>query len=261
MDRAPTQSHVDTGISHSQADDLYRRAVENDIKDYAIFLTDTAGRVINWNRGAERILGYKESEIIGQSADIFFTPEDRAAKEPEHEMETATTTGRAEDERWHLRRDQSRFWASGILTPVHNEAGDLIGFIKVMQDMTERRKLEGERDRLFALSMDMLCIVHLDGYFLRTNPAFERLLGYTTAELQNRLGFELLHRQPWSHQLPATTARNILELRENSTGQARGILTAKNLDARFRGKLQCLSLFPHLPKGNSPSIINGAAAH
>jgi len=224
MDRAPTQSHVDTGISHSQADDLYRRAVENDIKDYAIFLTDTAGRVINWNRGAERILGYKESEIIGQSADIFFTPEDRAAKEPEHEMETATTTGRAEDERWHLRRDQSRFWASGILTPVHNEAGDLIGFIKVMQDMTERRKLEGERDRLFALSMDMLCIVHLDGYFLRTNPAFERLLGYTTAELQNRLGFELLHRQPWSHQLPATTARNILELRENSTGQARGHL-------------------------------------
>ena len=57
MDLTPTNTHVGNGISDSQADDLYRRAVENDIKDYAIFLTDTAGRVINWNRGAERILG------------------------------------------------------------------------------------------------------------------------------------------------------------------------------------------------------------
>jgi PAS domain S-box-containing protein len=193
MDPTPTQSHVDTGISESHADDLYRRAVENDIKDYAIFLTDTAGRVINWNRGAERILGFEESEIIGQSAFIFFTPEDRAANVPEQEMEDAVKTGRAEDERWHLRRDQSRFWASGILTPVRDEAGVLLGFIKVMQDMTERRRLESERDRFFALSMDMLCIVHLDGYFLRTNPAFERVLGYSGPELQNRPVFDLLH--------------------------------------------------------------------
>jgi PAS domain S-box-containing protein len=193
MDPTPTQSHVDTGISESHADDLYRRAVENDIKDYAIFLTDTAGRVINWNRGAERILGFEESEIIGQSAFIFFTPEDRAANVPEQEMEDVVKTGRAEDERWHLRRDQSRFWASGILTPVRDEAGVLLGFIKVMQDMTERRRLESERDRFFALSMDMLCIVHLDGYFLRTNPAFERVLGYSGPELQNRPVFDLLH--------------------------------------------------------------------
>src|SRR5215213_380013 len=101
MDPTPTRSHVDTGISDSQADDLYRRAVENDIRDYAIFLTDTASRVINWNRGAERILGYKESEVIGQSAFIFFTPEDRAARAPEREMDVAVATGRAEDERWH----------------------------------------------------------------------------------------------------------------------------------------------------------------
>ena len=193
MDPTPTQSYVDNGISDSQADDLYRRAVENDIRDYAIFMTDTASRVINWNRGAERILGYKESEVIGQSAFIFFTPEDRAASVPEQEMDDAMTMGRAEDERWHIRRDQTRFWASGILTPVRDDAGVLHGFIKVMRDMTERRRLEGERDRLFALSMDMLCIVHLDGYFLRTNPAFERVLGYSEAELRNRRVFDLLH--------------------------------------------------------------------
>ena len=192
MKPSPTP-RIENRISDSRADDLYRRAVENDIKDYAIFLTDIDGRVINWNRGAERILGYTEDEVIGQSAFIFFTPEDRAAKEPEKEMESAMTTGRAEDERWHLRRDQTRFWASGILTPVHDEAGILIGFIKVMRDATERRRLEEERDRFFTLSMDMLCIVHLDGFFLRTNPAFERVLGYSAEELQHRRVFDIMH--------------------------------------------------------------------
>lgn len=193
MEQGPTQSHVDTGISDSQADDLYRRAVENDIKDYAIFLIDTNSRVINWNRGAERILGYTEDEVIGKSAFIFFTPEDRAAQEPEKEMAEAMANGRAEDERCHMRRDQSRFWASGILTPVHDDGGTLIGFIKIMRDVTERRRLEAERDRFFTLSMDMLCIVHLEGYFLRTNPAFERVLGYSPEELQHRPVFDLMH--------------------------------------------------------------------
>ena len=187
------QAPVDIPISDSWTDDLYRKAVEDDVKDYAIFLTDTAGDVINWNRGAERILGYSESEVLGKSGSLFFTPEDRAANVPEKEMETAAATGRAEDERWHLRRDQTRFWATGMMTPVRDEAGALLGFIKVMRDETERRRLEAERDRFFVLSMDMLCIVHLDGYFLRTNPAFEKVLGYSADELQNKRVFELLH--------------------------------------------------------------------
>jgi len=187
------QAPVDTVISHPWTDDLYRKAVEDDIKDYAIFLIDTAGGVINWNRGAERILGYQESEVIGKSSFIFFTPEDRDAHVPEKEMEVAAATGRAEDERWHLRRDQSRFWATGILTPVRDDAGTLLGFIKVMRDETERRRLEAERDRFFALSMDLLCIVHLDGYFLRTNPAFANVLGYTSDELKNKPVIDLLH--------------------------------------------------------------------
>jgi len=187
------QSPTDPAISTSWTDDLYRKAVEDDIKDYAIFLTDTAGRVINWNRGAERILGYSESEVIGKSAFIFFTPDDRAANIPELEMHVAATEGRAEDERWHLRRDQTRFWATGILTPVHDDSGILVGFIKVMRDDTERRRLEAERDRFFTLSMDMLCIVHLDGYFLRTNPAFGKVLGFSAEELKNKRVFDLLH--------------------------------------------------------------------
>ena len=187
------ETSVNTSSPNLPADDLYRKAVESDIKDYAIFLMDTDGRVINWNRGAERILGYTEREILGQSGAIVFTPEDRAAGVPEQEMTDAATKGRAEDERWHLRRDQSRFWATGILTPVHDESGTLVGFIKVMRDATERRRLEAERDRFFELSMDMLCIVHLDGYFLRTNPAFQMVLGYSPEELQNQRVFDLMH--------------------------------------------------------------------
>ena len=186
------QESLDTAIT-SRVDDLYRKAIENDVKDYAIFLTDTDSKIINWNRGAERILGYQEDEVLGESAFILFTPEDRALKAPEHEIETALATGRAEDERWHIRQDKSRFWASGILTPVRDESGALLGFIKVMRDMTERRRLEEERDRFFTLSMDMLCIVHLDGYFLRTNPAFGKVLGYSEEELRNRSVFNMLH--------------------------------------------------------------------
>ena len=186
------QESLDTAIT-SRVDDLYRKAIENDVKDYAIFLTDTDSKIINWNRGAERILGYQEDEVLGESAFILFTPEDRALKAPEREIETALATGRAEDERWHIRQDKSRFWASGILTPVRDESGALLGFIKVMRDMTERRRLEEERDRFFTLSMDMLCIVHLDGYFLRTNPAFGKVLGYSEEELRNRSVFNMLH--------------------------------------------------------------------
>jgi PAS domain S-box-containing protein len=216
------QENLDTAIT-SRVDDLYRRAIENDVKDYAIFLTDTDSIIINWNRGAERILGYQEDEVIGKSAFILFTPEDRAAKVPESEVATATATGRAEDERWHIRRDKSRFWASGILTSVRDENGELLGFIKVMQDITEKRRLEEERDRFFTLSIDLLCIVHLDGYFVRTNPAFEKVLGYPEEGLRNQCVFDLIH--------PDDREATVTEYEKLKTGEP-----TKSLENRFRCK-------------------------
>ncbi|HEY0366019.1 MAG TPA: ATP-binding protein, partial [Pyrinomonadaceae bacterium] len=123
----------------------------------------------------------------------FFTPEDRAKGIPSKELETAAKLGRAEDERWHVRRNGVRFWASGVVTPVRDEAGKLIGFSKVMRDMTERNKITEERDRFFALSIDMLCIVHLDGRFQRVNPAFHQVLGFSEEELLAMSIFQLLH--------------------------------------------------------------------
>ncbi|HKN83505.1 MAG TPA: PAS domain S-box protein, partial [Pyrinomonadaceae bacterium] len=178
--------------SYRRREDIYRKAIE-DVRDYAIFMTDPDGIVTNWNIGAQQILGYSEEEIIGKDASKFFTIEDRGKLIPEKELTQAATHGRSEDERWHVRRDGSRFWASGVVTAVRDDAGKLIGFSKVMRDMTERNKLTEERDRFFALSMDMLSIVHLDGTFQRVNPAFQEVLGYAEEELLATSLFDLVH--------------------------------------------------------------------
>src|SRR5579883_3121936 len=100
-------------------------------QDFALFTLDAAGAIRSWSAGAERILGYAEAEALGQSVAMIFTPEDRERGAPEQEMQTALRTGRAEDERWHVRKDGSRFFASGVMTPLLNEAGEAEGFAKV----------------------------------------------------------------------------------------------------------------------------------
>jgi PAS domain S-box-containing protein len=193
-----------------RTEDIYRKAIE-DIRDYAIFMTDVNGIVTNWNIGAQQILGFTEAEIVGKDTSKLFTIEDRAKGIPQKELASAATLGRAEDERWHVRKDGSRFWASGVVTPVRDEAGNLIGFAKVMRDMTERNKLTEERDRFFALSIDMLCIVHLDGRFQRVNPAFHELLGFSEEELLAMNIFEILH--------PDDLAATMNEYKRLSTGE------------------------------------------
>jgi PAS domain S-box-containing protein len=126
-----------------QPPERYRRLIE-EVHDYAIFLTDLEGRVISWNGGAERLLGWMEAEILGQSSFCIFVPEDLASGAAAQELEKAATEGRVENERWHLRKDGSRFWGSGIMTAVHDDAGALIGFGKIMRDRTAQRQLEAQ---------------------------------------------------------------------------------------------------------------------
>src|ERR1700682_1177588 len=104
-------------IQEATEGELFRLLVEN-VKDYAIFVMDPEGRVRSWNPGAERLLGYSEGEIIGQPAALFFTSEDVQGGVPQREMETAVATGRDEDARWHVRKDGSRFWSAGTITPL-----------------------------------------------------------------------------------------------------------------------------------------------
>lgn len=129
------------------AEERLRMMVES-VNDYAIFSLNTEGCITSWNTGAERVFGYTEAEIVGQNNSIIFTPEDRASGAPAQEIKMAAVTGRAEDERWHLRKDGSRFFASGIMAPIRDEAGALRGFTKVARDMTERQAVEEDRAKL-----------------------------------------------------------------------------------------------------------------
>lgn len=115
------------------------RLIHENARDYAIISMDLGRRVISWNTGAEKIVGFAEPEIVGQSADVIFTPEDRAAGVPDQEYATALRETRATDERWHMRRDGSRFWGSGFLMAMHNAQGDVVGLVKIFRDHTEAR--------------------------------------------------------------------------------------------------------------------------
>jgi two-component system CheB/CheR fusion protein len=122
-------------------------------RDYAIILVDPDGRVSSWNIGAERILGYAEGEAIGQSVALFFLPEDREHGVPQREIERALANGRASDDRWHMRKDGSRFWCSGVLMRVGNDLESPDGFVKVMRDLTERKLME---ERLRARTEELI---------------------------------------------------------------------------------------------------------
>jgi PAS domain S-box-containing protein len=160
-----------------QSEQRFERLVES-AKDYAIFMTDADGRVSTWNEGAQRLFGYGEAEIVGEDASVLFTPEDREIGAPERELEKARTEGRAEDERWHVRKDGSRFWASGFVRPVLEAEDNLIGFSKVARDLTERKRAEkaldevrrAERERL---ARDLHDLVLQDlAYALQTAQAY-----------------------------------------------------------------------------------------
>lgn len=104
--------------------------------DIAIFTTDSNGDVTTWNTGSERLFGYQDQEIIGQSAELIFTRSDRRDGVPQREMATALEQGRALDERWHRRKDGSVFFASGVMQPLGENRDE--GFVKIARDITER---------------------------------------------------------------------------------------------------------------------------
>lgn len=110
--------------------------------DFAMILVDPTGRITTWNDGAQRLLGYSESEAVGQDAVIIFTPEDRSSGAAEREMAQASTGGKTQDERWHLRKDGTRFWGTGVTTALRQEDGSIRGFVKVLRDETDRKQSE-----------------------------------------------------------------------------------------------------------------------
>jgi two-component system CheB/CheR fusion protein len=166
------------------------RLILESAKDYAIFTLDLDRKVTSWNPGANLMLGYTDSEILGQVADILFTPEDRQRGDAEKEASKALKEGRAENERWHLRKDGSRRYCSGMVRPLTDALGDKIGFVKIMRDLTQQKEAEAalraseEQFRRAIEDAPVPVIMHAeDGVVLQVSRSWTRLTGYKAEDL------------------------------------------------------------------------------
>ncbi|MBT2322309.1 PAS domain-containing protein [Variovorax paradoxus] len=222
-------------------------------RDFAIITMDGQGSIATWNAGAQRIFGYGESEMIGRPIASIFTPEDQANGVPEQEMRIAAETGRAEDERWHLRKDGSRFYCSGVMTSLEASAGG--GFAKIARDMTGTKQQElAQEHRLFKEKRASLSAQ-------TANELKDKFLAVMSHELKQPLNLiqmnaELLTRLPAAAEHP--TVRRIADTIKRAVGsQTRIINDLLDLSRIRTGKLRLNRVVVEL--GELVQSLTGAA--
>ena len=161
--------------------------------NYAIYMLDTKGHVTIWNRGAERIKGWSQAEIVGRHFSTFYPPEDVAAGKPEADLEKAHAEGRVEEESWRVRKNGSEFLANTTITALYDEAGALRGFGKVVRDITDQRALATALERreqhlrsILDAVPDAMIIIDETGSISSFSAAAERLFGYAEADVLGR---------------------------------------------------------------------------
>jgi PAS domain S-box-containing protein len=157
--------------------------------EFAIVTFDEQGIITSWNPGAQVIMGWSAGEAIGQHGRMFFTQEDQAAGSPEHEMERAISDGRAVDERFHLKRDGTRFWGSGLMMPLNGGSG----FVKIVRDRTKERETERRLIMLTDALPGFVFEADTDGHYVRTNTRFKTYTGRDDAELLGDRWLEAVH--------------------------------------------------------------------
>ncbi len=188
-------------------DELYRLIAETSV-DYAIFHVGSNGIIQSWNPGAERIFGFTTEEILGRHGSILFVPEDVFRGEPEREIKFASETGRAQDSRWHLRKDGSRFWANGVMLGLRDKSGTLRGLAKIIRDDSGLKQSEellqyqlNLADAIASNAAEALFLVDSEGRVTFANPSAEQMFGWTQTELVGQFLHETLH-----HSLPDGSA-------------------------------------------------------
>jgi PAS domain S-box-containing protein len=130
-----TQTNVGA-LSRREVDERFDLLVA-DVREYAVFVVTPDGTIKCWNPGAERLLGYQPSEVVGQHFSRFFSAEDIRNGQPEHELKASLANGRTDSVRWHVRKDGTRFWCKSTITPLFGENMQLSSFARVMHDLTD----------------------------------------------------------------------------------------------------------------------------
>lgn len=175
----------------SAKDEAQLRLLIDAVTDYAIYMLDRNGVVSSWNPGAQRFKGYAANEILGEHFSKFYTEEDRAIGLPELALKTAAELGKFENEGWRVRKDGSRFWAHVVIDPIRDQSGELLGYVKITRDVTDRKKAqdalkESERHfRLLVQGVTDYAIFMLDpeGRITNWNAGAQRIKGYRQNEI------------------------------------------------------------------------------
>ncbi len=139
FENVTSRKHAEQALIESE--ERLRLLIEG-VWEYAIFQLDPLGHIVSWNSGAERLKGYRASEVLGKHFSVFYEPGDVQSGRPEHNLAEAAQGGECQDEGWRIRKDGSRFWANVVITALRNPNGNLRGFVKLTRDATERRGRE-----------------------------------------------------------------------------------------------------------------------
>jgi PAS domain S-box-containing protein len=217
--------------STKQESELLSLLLDN-VRDYSIFVLDSAGNVQAWNQGAERMFGYREAEIIGQSAHVFFTPDAIQAGALRKEMDEALLNQRASDDCWLVRNDGSRFWANNTLAPLLSEGGRLRGFAKIVRDQTESKQSEERRqafaqqqarrqrlyDSALANTPDLIYVFGLDHRFTYANKVLLQMWGKTWDEAIGKTCLELGY-EPWHAAMHDREIEQVVATKQSIKGE------------------------------------------
>lgn len=217
------------------AEEEHMRLVAESTRDYAIFTMDLGGTIKSWNTGAERVFGWPEAEAIGQHFEMIFVPEDRQRGAPAAELQRAREQGRAEDERWHLRKDGSRFYCSGVTNPIYRD-GVLHGYAKIGRDWTRHKQMEESREA--QMRRERLTVAEAQA----ENSLKDEFMAVMSHELKNplhliQLNAEILSRLPEVNQ--STYAKKAAQtIRQTVVSQSRIIDDLLDLSRIRTGKLK-----------------------
>jgi PAS domain S-box-containing protein len=206
-------------------EESFRLMVES-VVDCSIVMLDPDGLVLSWNSGAQRIKGYTAEDIVGQPFSLFYSPEAVAAGTPQLDLEAVKARGRFETAGWRSRKDGSTFWASVVITAIRDQDGQLRGFAKLTQDLTERRKVEAELTlaRLAAEKANLAKSFFLSSMSHELRSPLNAILGFAQLMDSDQPSPSALHKEGIAQILQAgwhllTLINEILDLAKVESGQ------------------------------------------